>query len=39
MIIDHNQLLKDDPVMVEQVEQPVDEQDKNLKDADWWWKL
>ena len=36
MLIDQNQLLNNDQVMVEQIEQPADEQDKNLKDADWW---
>ena len=34
MFIGHNQLLNDDQVMVDQVEQPVDEQDKKIKDAE-----
>ena len=34
MFIGYNSLLKDDKVMVEQVEQPVDEQDEEMKDAE-----
>ena len=34
MFKDHNQLLNDDPVMVEQVEQLVDEQDEEMKDVE-----
>ena len=33
MLICHNPLLEDDHVLVEQVEQPADEQDKEMKDA------
>ena len=31
--ISHNQLLNDDQVMVDQVEQPIDEQDEEMKNA------
>ena len=34
MFIGHNQLINDDQVMVEQVEQPVDEQDEEIKDPE-----
>ena len=34
MSICHKQLLNDDHVMVEQVEQPVDEQDEEIKDVE-----
>ena len=34
MFIGHNQLLNDDQVMVEQVEQPVDEQDEEIKNTE-----
>ena len=34
MFIGHNSLLEDDQVMVEQVEQPADEQDEEMKDAE-----
>ena len=34
MFIGHNPLFKDDQVMVEQPEQPADEQDKQMKDAE-----
>ena len=34
MFIGHNPLLEDDQVMVEQVEQPADKQDKGMKDAE-----
>ena len=32
MFVGHNQLLNDDQVMVEQVDQPVDEQDEEIND-------
>ena len=34
MFIGHNSLLEDDQVMIEQVEQPADEQDDGIKDAE-----
>ena len=34
MFTSHNQLLNDDQVMVKQVEQPADEQDEEMKDAE-----
>ena len=32
MFVGHNQLLNDDQVMVEQIDQPVDEQDEEIND-------